>query len=58
MESSKKKKSTIEDLGPENLPEDAQVGVSYIEFDLLDPLPADFDLKSMAANLLDIDDWK
>lgn len=58
MESSKKKKSTVEDLGPENLPDDAQVGVSYIEFDLLDALPASFDLKSMTATLLDIDDWK
>jgi hypothetical protein len=35
MEGSKKKAVPIEDMGPEHLPEDHQVGVSYIEFDAL-----------------------
>jgi hypothetical protein len=35
MEGSKKKAVPVEDMGPENLPEDQQVGVSYIEFEAL-----------------------
>ena len=33
MEGSRKKKLAVEDMGPETLPEDVQVGVSYIEWD-------------------------
>lgn len=32
MEGSRKKRVTEEDMGPETLPEDVQVGVSYVEF--------------------------
>lgn len=35
MEGSKKKAVPVEDMGPEHLPEDQQVGVSYIEFEAL-----------------------
>lgn len=37
MEGSTKKSSKVpvEDMGPENLPEDVQVGVSYIEYEQL-----------------------
>jgi|LauGreDrversion4_2_1035121.scaffolds.fasta_scaffold411697_2 hypothetical protein len=59
MESSKKKsKMTVEDLGPENLPEDAQVGVTYIEYESLEaPEMSKIDGKTLAA-MMEGEDWK
>ena len=59
MESSKKKqKMAPEDLGPENLPEDAQVGVTYIEYDSLEaPEISKLDGKTL-ANMMESEDWK
>ena len=57
MESSKKKQKQ-EDLGPENLPEDAQVGVTYIEYEQLEaPEMSKLDGKTL-ANMMESDDWK
>ena len=59
MESSKKRsKMAPEDLGPENLPEDKQVGVTYIEYDNLEaPELSKLDGKTLAA-MMEGDDWK
>jgi hypothetical protein len=59
MESSKKRqKMTPEDLGPENLPEDQQVGVTYIEYDSLEaPELSKLDGKTLAA-MMEGEDWK
>jgi hypothetical protein len=59
MESSKRKpKQAPEDLGPENLPEDAQVAITYIEFDQLEaPELSKLDGKTL-ANMMESDDWK
>ena len=48
----------MEDLGPENLPEDAQVGVSYIEYEALEaPEMSKVDAKTLAA-MMENEDWK
>lgn len=47
-----------EDLGPENLPEDQQVGVTYIEYDSLEaPELSKLDGKTLAA-MMEGEDWK